>query len=215
MSLAQWKCVNLGNCSKADSQKEFQLAVGEHEPACEECGGVLLRIGKKPSVLPKLVLAVVVLCAIVAGIMFALGGGKHSENKRSGGSVKPVVQMPLITSPATVNVRIGQPIDHTVRVNDAAANVEVSGLPPWLRFDAVSKRLSGAPSSPGRVTLTVSARNTFGSDTQSLHISVAEKEIVGTKTVPEVLPARPSVVRRKVLVPISTPSAGCRSGLRE
>src|ERR1039458_886339 len=46
MALAQWKCVNLGNCPKADSAAEFAIAAGEHEPKCDECGSPLLRLQK-------------------------------------------------------------------------------------------------------------------------------------------------------------------------
>ncbi len=68
MALAKWKCVNLGNCPKADSQEEFEIAAGEHEPTCE-CGGALLRVGRARSRLSKLLVAVSLTLAVIVGVV--------------------------------------------------------------------------------------------------------------------------------------------------
>jgi len=205
MSLAKWKCVNLGNCAKADTQKIFELAAGEHEPTCEECGGALLRIGRKPSGFPKLLLLGAVAVLVVAGIVFALSGGKGAGGRKDdggGSGGKPITQMPLITSAAIVVGQVARPLEHTVQVNDPQATVEVAGLPAWLRFDSTARLLAGTPPASGKTVLTVTARNAVGSDKQLLQVSVAPGS-AGTQPGPGPFETvRPTTLQRKVLVPV-------------
>src|ERR1035437_5127218 len=66
MPLAKWKCVNLGNCPKADSGAEFEMAAGGHEPKCDECGSPLFRF-QKPRRFRALPLIIVVAVVILVG----------------------------------------------------------------------------------------------------------------------------------------------------
>ncbi len=68
MALVKWKCVNLGNCPKANSGTVFEIASGEHEPKCDEpeCGRPLIRV-QKTRRFPALPLIIAVAVVILLG----------------------------------------------------------------------------------------------------------------------------------------------------
>ena len=72
MGIAKWKCANFGNCTKADSQEQFEIADGGLHPTCE-CGSALVPVGGKRSPWPALAaVAVLVVAVVVVGLVLLL-----------------------------------------------------------------------------------------------------------------------------------------------
>ncbi len=69
------RCLNIGNCNKANTKEIIEVNIGE-DFICPECGGELVEVKPKKSVLPYIVGGVVVVALVVVGLMFGLKGGE-------------------------------------------------------------------------------------------------------------------------------------------
>lgn len=62
------RCLNIGNCPKANTKEIIEVGIGE-DFVCPECGGQLVEV-KETNVLPYVIGGVVVAALVVAGIVW-------------------------------------------------------------------------------------------------------------------------------------------------
>ncbi len=81
---------------------------------------------------------------------------------------------PNITSATTVNGTYIQPLSYTATVDDAPATFSASGLPPGLSIDPNSGVVSGTPTAAGIYDATLTATNTAGAGSATVHFTIAK-----------------------------------------
>lgn len=80
--------------------------------------------------------------------------------------------IPVIMSPDTVTVTVGQPLSHTITADNAPTFYAAANLPPGLSLNAVTGEISGKPTTVGTYTIMLSSSNDKGTGSQTLTLSV-------------------------------------------
>ncbi|MFT3710505.1 MAG: putative Ig domain-containing protein [Archangium sp.] len=83
-----------------------------------------------------------------------------------------VRSLPRVTSPLSASGVTGQPFSYTLTASGTGpVTLAIAGLPAWLSFDPQTGALTGTPPGESVLTLSVSATNAAGSDTQTLTLT--------------------------------------------
>jgi hypothetical protein len=80
---------------------------------------------------------------------------------------------PLITSALTKNGKQGQSFSYTIKATNNPATYSATPLPTGLMLDPVTGIISGVPLVTGTFPVTIGSVNMFGSDSQTLNITLA------------------------------------------
>lgn len=109
--LKKGRCVNFGNCDKADAKESIEVSLGE-KFICPSCGGTLMEERKETP--PKWLIPVVVALVIGGGVT----GGYFYATKRAGGDKDPdtiihTKKPPVVTTDTIIQVEppVEPPVD--------------------------------------------------------------------------------------------------------
>ncbi len=86
----------------------------------------------------------------------------------------PQCTLPVITSPITASITVGNPFTYTLTASSTTdiLTVSTTTLPSWLSFATTTNILSGTPTVVGTYNVELKSTNTCGFDVKTLVISV-------------------------------------------
>jgi hypothetical protein len=79
---------------------------------------------------------------------------------------------PVITSSLTASGNQGSAFTYTITATNTPTSYNATGLPAGLTIDTVTGIISGTPTTTGTTNVTISATNAYGTDTQTLVITI-------------------------------------------
>ena len=86
--------------------------------------------------------------------------------------VNPDPNAPVISGPFTATAAVGVDFNYQITANNNPTTYLASGLPPGLSIDPLTGLISGTPTSAGSSSVSITASNASGSDTETFAIIV-------------------------------------------
>ncbi|HSH93952.1 MAG TPA: putative Ig domain-containing protein, partial [Roseimicrobium sp.] len=96
--------------------------------------------------------------------------------------VSGTTNVPIITSPYTASVPVGQPFGYQILATNNPTSYSATALPTGLSIDTTTGIISGTPTTVGTTPVTISATNGNGTGSATLTISVTPAPPVITST---------------------------------
>ena len=87
-----------------------------------------------------------------------------------------------ITSATNVRGVVGTPGSYQIVADNSPTGYTVSGLPPGLSCNVGSGLISGTPTQPGTFSVSVQARNIYGSASATIHFTILQGAIVSASS---------------------------------
>jgi hypothetical protein len=79
---------------------------------------------------------------------------------------------PVISSPTFATVAQNSTFNYTVTAANDPVSFNVTGLPPWLAFNAATKVISGTPTTGGTYRFTITVTNAIGTTSEEITLRV-------------------------------------------
>jgi DNA/RNA endonuclease G (NUC1) len=87
-------------------------------------------------------------------------------------TVNPDPNAPVISGPLTATAAVGVDFNYQITASNNPATYLASGLPAGLSLDPLTGLISGSPTKVGVSTVSITASNASGSDTETLNLTV-------------------------------------------